>query len=331
MPRICKQATAFELSPTDPEVKQHTVINCVQSVKSFTPMVERLKRFSNFHSAVRAIELLQSVARQYQNRCSADKSKKEYRDYNKAKNFVITEFQRELYGSEMSLLGDGKPLPKKNFLNKLNPYLDNDGIIRVGGRLSPMDNINDMVKFPVIVPRKSHLATLVIRANHDSHHQGRGITIANIRDRGYWIVGCTSAVKSYLYHCITCRKLRHEPLTQKMSDMPKFRIETLGPFVHTGMDCFGPFQVKNGRRHSKAYGIVFTCLSSRAVHLELLDDMSSDAFLNALRCLISLRGQVLTLTSDQATNFKGASSELKNALAQMNERKVKKLFVETYD
>ena len=121
---------------------------------------------------------------------------------------------------------------------------------------------------------------------------GRGITIASLRDKGYLIVGCTAEVKSYIYQRVTCRKLRHDTQTQKMSDLPKIRMEEVGPFVHTGMDCFGPFQVKNGRRYSKGYGIIFTCLSTRAVHLEMLDDMSADSFINALRCMIAVRGQV---------------------------------------
>ena len=108
-----------------------------------------------------------------------------------------------------------------------------------------------------------------------------------------------------------------------MSDLPKIRMEEVGPFVHTGMDCFGPFQVKNGRRYSKAYGIIFTCLSTRAVHLEMLDDMSADSFINALRCMIAVRGQVRTLVSDQGTNFKGAATELQKALEEMDDGKLK--------
>lgn len=77
-----------------------------------------------------------------------------------------------------------------------------------------------------------------------------------------------------------------------MEDLPRERMETTPPFTYCGMDCFGPFYVKDGRKEVKRYGLLFTCLCSRAVHIEVLDDMTTDAFINALRALIALRGNV---------------------------------------
>ncbi len=91
-----------------------------------------------------------------------------------------------------------------------------------------------------------------------------------------------------------------------MANLPSERMETTPHFTYCGMDCFGPFYIKEGRKELKRYGLLFTCLCSRAVHIELLDDLSTDAFLNSLRAFIALRGNVCQLQSDQGTNFVGA-------------------------
>lgn len=95
--------------------------------------------------------------------------------------------------------------------------------------------------------------------------------------------------------------------------------------MYCGMDCFGPFYVKEGRRELKRYGLLFTCLCSRAVHIELLDDMTADAFINAFRAFIALRGNVRLLRSDQGTNFVGARRELLEAVKEMNQERLNQL------
>ena len=103
-----------------------------------------------------------------------------------------------------------------------------------------------------------------------------------------------------------------------MSELPKERVEVSPPFTYTGMDCFGPFIIKRGRKEHKRYGLLLTCLSSRAVHIEMLEDLSTDSFINALRCFISLRGAVCQLHCDHGTNFVGAERKLRESLALLN-------------
>lgn len=94
------------------------------------------------------------------------------------------------------------------------------------------------------------------------------------------------------------------------------------PFIYTGMDCFGPFLVKRGRSVCKRYGLLLTCLCSRAVHIEMLTDMITDSFINALCCFIAIRGTVQQIRSDQGTNFMGAKNELKKALEEIDTERV---------
>ena len=110
---------------------------------------------------------------------------------------------------------------------------------------------------------------------------------------------------------------------QKMSDLPEERITSTPPFTYSGMDVFGPWYIKKGRKTLKRYGIIFTCLGSRAVHLETLNSMEADSFINALRRFVNRRGKVRDLRSDQGTNFVGARNELAAALKELDRKTIR--------
>ena len=166
---------------------------------------------------------------------------------------------------------------------------------------------------------------MIVRYFHESvgHHQGRGVTHNTIRQGGYWIVEGRSTVARTISQCVTCRRFRGQLQTQKMSDLPEERVTQAAPFHYTGMDVFGPFYVKEGRKTLKRYGLIFTCLASRAVHLETLNTMETDSFISALRRFINRRGKVRELRSDQGTNFVGVRNELTDALQELNRDRVK--------
>ncbi|KAG1929509.1 hypothetical protein F2P79_022940 [Pimephales promelas] len=234
---------------------------------------------------------------------------------------------KEVFSDEIKHLRQGKEVNSRQFnkLYKLSPFIDDHGVLRVGGRLTHAE-LHPHVKHPAILPKGHHISRLLIKHFHEKvQHQGRGMTINEIRSNGIWILGCSSEVSSLIYKCIKCRKLRKCNQEQRMADLPLERMEATPPFTYSGMDCFGPFYVKEGRKELKRYGLLFTCMCSRAVHLEVLDDLSTDAFLNALRCLIAIRGNVSQLHSDQGTNFMGAKGEFLKLMKGMNQERVKEL------
>lgn len=151
------------------------------------------------------------------------------------------------------------------------------------------------------------------------------MTVNELRANGWWILGCSSSVSTHIYKCVKCRKYRRYTETPKMGNLPEDRMETAPPFTYTGTDCFGPFYVKEGRKDVKRYGLLLTCLCSRAIHVEMVDDLTTDAFINALRAFIAIRGNVRQLRSDQGTNFTGARREFAELLQGMNEERVKAL------
>ena len=153
-------------------------------------------------------------------------------------------------------------------MRNLDPFLDLEGILRAGGRLQLASFPYGMM-YPIILPSDSYVMTLIIRYFHEkTKHQSRGITLNEVRASGYWILGGSTAVGSYIAKCIVCRKLCGTTQQQKMTDLLEDRLETAPPFTSRAVDYFGPWMFKEGRREVKKYGVIFTRLASRAVHLE---------------------------------------------------------------
>ncbi|XP_068215897.1 uncharacterized protein [Palaemon carinicauda] len=162
-----------------------------------------------------------------------------------------------------------------------------NGLLRLGGRLS-YGYLSYEEKFPVVLPKISHITSLVIGYCHSKvAHQGKSFTPNEIRSQGYWIMNASSVVASFIFKCVVCRRSTGNLLDQKMSDLPDDR----------------------GRKTVKRCGVLFVCMYSRAVHLEVADSLSTDFFINALRRFISIRGPITTLRCDNATNYVGAKKE----------------------
>ena len=116
-------------------------------------------------------------------------------------------------------------------LYRLDPFLDDDGLIRVGGRIKRA-RLSFTTKHPIILPRESHVTNLLVQSCHTNvNHMGRGTTHNELRQRGYWLIGGTSVVSNYITRCVLCRRLRGFLQHQKMADLPKDRIEPSPPFI----------------------------------------------------------------------------------------------------
>jgi len=194
---------------------------------------------------------------------------------------------------------------RTSHIYRLDPFIA-DRILRVGGRLSNAD-ISEDSKHPLILPQKGHMTTLIIR---HAHEQLRGGHVLSRLRKKYWIVGVTS------------RRTKASTLEQKMADLPQDRLTPAPPFTYVGVDYFGPYFVKEGRKEYKRYRALFTCLVSRAVHIEIAHSLETDSFLNALRRFIVPRGPVRELRCDDGTNFVGAKGELRKAMKEMDHDEV---------
>lgn len=230
---------------------------------------------------------------------------------------IMRHCQRRTYGEEINALQNGEPVKRTSHIYKLNPVFQ-DGILRVGGRLS-RTAMPEESKHPAIMDKNSRVSELILHAIHEEvGHSGRNHILSKLRQK-YWIPGVSTAIKRVLSKCLVCRRLRGLTGQQKMADLPRSRVTPdEPPFTRTGVDYFGPFDVKRGRATVKRYGVIFTCLTIRAIHLEVAASLDTDSFINALRRFISRRGQVMELRSDNGTNFIGAERELKRAIQEWN-------------
>ncbi|XP_076384449.1 uncharacterized protein LOC143263129 [Megalopta genalis] len=198
-------------------------------------------------------------------------------------------------------------------LAKLNPFLDQDGLLRVGGRLKN-STLTYSQKHPILLP-KSHITTCIIMNEHKNLlHAGAQTTLYSLR-RTYWPIDGRSLVWRTIHGCVRCRRASPPSVEYIMGNLPIARVTESRPFTNVGIDYCGPFFIKEkqhrNRGRVKVYVAVFVCLAIKAIHLELVSDLTSEAFIGALRRFIARRGFCVNLYSDNGTNFKGANNELR--------------------
>ncbi|CAI5660547.1 uncharacterized protein LOC106097744 [Oreochromis niloticus] len=240
-------------------------------------------------------------------------------DYIQAEMHVLREAQQESFPEEYRLLKQGKSISRSSRLLALSPEFDReDEVIRVGGRLRRSEDLAFTNSHPLVLD-PTHPVTRLLIQDVDSRlrHPGPERVFAEIR-RTHWILRGREAVRRFQRTCLECRRWKGRPTVPKMADLPVARLRLYKPaFYSTGVDCFGPFEVKIGRRVEKRWGIIFKCLTIRAVHLDVLTSIDTDAFLMALRRFVARRGTPAELYSDQGTNFRGGERELQAAFAAM--------------
>ena len=357
----CINEETAVLPPDDPETKKVSSF-AIQAEEEFV-IADRLQHLSNWHKAKKAVAACLRLKRKLNTIVHERAVRKDHQGINHSKveepsrraetpsdvinvedllnaeKEIVKNVQKQAFKSELTILQSTKEngsvqdkrtikLKRTSTLSRLDPYVDRDGVVRVGGRIRSAE-LPESVKHPYILPKKGHVTDLVICHHHNKiRHQGRGMTLAAIRSSGIWIIGGGSAVARHISKCVTCRKLRAATQEQKMADLPKDRIEPSQPFTYSAVDCFGPWLVKEGRKEVKRYGVLFTCMASRAVHIEIAHSMDTSSFINAYRRFVGRRGPVRQLRSDRGTNFVGSQTELQNALLEMDEEKIRKRLLE---
>ncbi|KAG7483457.1 hypothetical protein JOB18_048755 [Solea senegalensis] len=317
---------------SDSEVRSHAT---VLSIPPSTLGSHRFERFSSWRSLVRAIASLTNMLDRKRvtvtagNKTSGTATPYTAEHLLKAETHIISCVQRDSYGEEFGCLAAGKVIPKDSPLRKLDPYMDKEGLLRIGGRLRH-GALDVREQFPIVIPARNHIGKLLVRHYHEKvKHQGRVFTEGSIRIAGYWIVGAKRCINSILRKCVVCNKIRGRTVDQKMADLPSDRLNTEPPFTYVGLDVFGPWAVttrrtRGGQANSKRWAVLFTCMATRAVHIELIESMDTSSFINALRRFFALRGPAKQIRSDCGTNFIGACKELHMLLTDPEEPNVRK-------
>ena len=234
-----------------------------------------------------------------------------------AEEWLIKQEQKKYYQREVQNLSSKKPISKKSNIYDLNPFIDEKGLIRVGGRLR-RSSLDYASRHQIILPKQSYLTQLIIREIHEEvKHFGVNYVLNAVRSK-YWPVQGRASVKRTLRSCVVCKKLRGVPLEQVTADLPASRVEGCeSTFKFTGVDLFGPIITKaryRGDRREKRYGVLFTCLQIRAIHIELAYSQSTDDFMKAFIRFIARRSKPMQMFSGCDTNFVGAKRELQDIM-----------------
>ncbi|CAG7728743.1 unnamed protein product, partial [Allacma fusca] len=230
---------------------------------------------------------------------------------------IIFMIQRNEYSTELQELEENKSVGSRSKIHPLSPMLSQDGLLRVGGTLRK-SHLPYNYKHPILLPRNHKLTRLIVE---DAHrylaHGGAQLVLFTVQQR-YWIIRRKELVRSIIRKCKPCVIHRAQATTQKMADLTIHRVTPSQPFSHVGIDYAGPVILRNmlGRKSQqyKAYIALFVCFSTTAIHLELVSDLSSAAFIAALHRFTARRGKPQCIFSDNGTNFVGANKELKEFL-----------------
>ena len=323
-----------EVKP-DVEVKSHAISLGAPIASPTASLSDRFEKFSSWYrlkkTVARIFRFRNNLLMAIQNKRKGGQLNTNQKqlplitldEMENAEKAILKNVQRAAFPEEFSRLESGnRECVKRNSpLFKLDPLV-RDGLLRVGGRLTRA-HISSDAKHQIIIPKGSHVSNLIIDHYHKlSGHSGRQHVLSMIRQK-YWIIKANSAVRRVLRGCYSCRKREAPPCEQIMADLPEDRlIPDKPPFTAVGVDFFGPFQVRRSRSLVKRYGVIFTCLTIRAVHIEVAHSLDTDSFLLALRRFIARRGQVQEIRSDNGTNITSGERELRESIQAWNNEKI---------
>ena len=214
--------------------------------------------------------------------------------------------QKESFHDAYEKISKGQPLSASDQLNKLSPFLDENGLLRLHGRLQHSRSSYE-VKHPILLSAKHYVVIKLIEDAHRTNfHEGTEYVRSVLRQE-YWIIGLRNALRNIKAKCVKCRKQRAGVSQPFMADLQRERLqERVFPFTNTGVDYFGPFEVKFMRK-------------TRAVHIEVVQSLEAETCLTAITRFIARRGKPATILSDNGTNFVGAAKEMRDCINAWNQ------------
>ncbi|XP_055632531.1 uncharacterized protein LOC129773008 [Toxorhynchites rutilus septentrionalis] len=231
----------------------------------------------------------------------------------KAESILWRLCQEESYPDEISQLKNGRSeVDKSSAIYKLSPYIDEYGILRQNGRIGAASNVEFNVKFPIILPKSHRLTALLLDHYHRILHHANYETVVNEVRQKFYIPNLRAVVRRARRSCQWCKIYKSQPSTPKMAPLPAARLASFErPFSYVGVDFFGPVMVKIGRSNVKRWVALFTCLTIRAVHLEVAFNLNTQSCIMCFRRFVDRRGAPLEVYTDNGTNFQGAERVLR--------------------
>ena len=245
-----------------------------------------------------------------------------------ARNYLFQISQENSFQQSTKCLKENKQLRSNDKILPLNPFLENN-LLRVGGR-TKRSELGYNTKHPIILSAKEFITRLFLVKCHEMcMHFGTEYT-RNFIQQSHHILGIRNALRSVQFNCFECRRFRGQGLQPKMADLPDFRFpNTEHPvtFTNVGIDYIGPFTILQHKTERKGYICLFNCLVTRAIHLEVSEDLSTTTCLSAIRRFVARRGQPKLFISDNGSNFLGARKEIRKEQLKLDHEFLEKHFL----
>lgn len=204
--------------------------------------------------------------------------------------------------------------PESSKIAGFTPFLDKHGLIRVGGRLASSYCSED-AKHPVIIPKESSLSELILWNAHVETEHGHVQQMMQFVRANFWIPTMRSEARKIIDQCVRCARYNKKFEEQLMSELPVDRIRRNRAFLISGVDYAGPIEIleryKSRSSKRKCWIAIFVCMVTKAIHIDIICDLSAAEFITCFERFISRRGHCNKLYSDNGTLFVGASKELK--------------------
>lgn len=299
-----------------PEIKPFTLTSLVTTDQTTCDLTEK---FSSWTTLVHVTAYVLRFIQKCRNKCTAKHTKllslNELKD---STNTLCRIVQRKHFSHEISALQKQETCSSR--ISKLAPFLDNQGILRVGGRLKNASLPYD-AQHPILLPKNHHIVNLIIDYYHKFYLHAGPQQIQSLVCRRFWILSARNVIRSRIHRCMTCFRSRPPQVTPFMGDLPKVRVTPSRPFNSAGCDYAGPFIVKPHRlrriQNIKIYLCIFICMTTKAVHLETVTDLTSESFIATLTRFSSRRGLPNHIFTDCGTAFIGADRQLKRIIEDL--------------
>ncbi|XP_065093953.1 uncharacterized protein LOC135714509 [Ochlerotatus camptorhynchus] len=312
---------------TDEEIRPHLLIHAMQMdpvirVQDYSKWIPLLRRTAYIF---RYVENLRRSMRKEQ-RTSGPLIQQELA---KAENYLFRLAQSEAYADEIATLStrDSTTDPQRKIVRNdplfRSAFLDDNGVARVRGRTKACSFVDRDAVEPIILPRHHHITRLIVSDTHERLNHQNHATIINELLQRYRIPRLKATYYAIRKDCQQCKNDQARPQPPMMGDLPQSRLAAFSrPFTYMGVDYFGPILVSVGRRSEKRWGVLATCLTTRAIHLQLAHTLTTDTCVMAIRNVMARRGVPAVIYSDRGTNFQAASKELKAAMELLDHDKL---------
>ena len=302
------------------ETNTSLAVSVTKSTKEPRPQLIPFDKYSSYQKLLRITAYALRLLPSHECYRNADGSIIDPTELDEAERHLQYLVQGESFNAERKILLENKPVKRSSRIAPLSPFIGPNRLIRSAGRIKRLVEVDFDVKHPIVLDARHAFVKLFLRHTHVKHHHHQGIDYLRAKmEERYTILKLRSSLRSIKSNCVTCRMFRAATIQPIMADLTVERLAYQSPpFTNTGVDYFGPFYVTVRRTTEKRWGFLFTCLTTRAVHVEIVPSMDASSCVMGVERFVSRRGTPAIIWSDNGTNFVGAEKELRENIEKWN-------------